>query len=140
MPKRLDNDTVRQQFIDAGYEPPADFKYKNNKTKYKMFDHLNNKHVKISYQTLKYNLKKGNRPTWSMLPFPQPEPEPERSVSVQKSPEERFYNKHASALQPFDDWAKSFIYRFFYKRTISKLTLKKDFIENILGLSVKKCA
>ena len=34
MPKRLDNDQVRQKFIAAGYVPDNDFNYKNNKQKH----------------------------------------------------------------------------------------------------------
>ena len=87
MPRRLDSDTVKQAFIDAGYQPASDFKYKNNKTKYRMFDYLNNKYVKISYQTLQYNLKKGHRPWWSVLPFQQTDPDDEQSDQpTQKSP------------------------------------------------------
>ena len=129
MPKRLDSNTVRQAFIDAGYEPPADFKYKNNKTKYRMFDYLNNKYVQISYQTLQYNLKKGHRPTWSMLPLPLPDEQLDEQPTqpTQKSPQERFYTKHSDVLISFDSGAKQVIYDQ-YKGTIQQLTRKRDFI------------
>ena len=128
MPRRLDSNTVRQAFIDAGYEPPADFKYKNNKTKYKMFDHLNNKYVTINYQTLQYNLKKGHRPTWSMLPFPSEPSQP--TQPTQKSPQERFYDKHSDELASYESWAKQIIYGL-YKSTIKRLTRKRDFTIDI---------
>jgi hypothetical protein len=69
MPRRLDNDQVRQKFIAAGYVPDNDFNYKNNKQKHRVYDILNNKFVKISLQTLDYNIKKGHRPLWEEPPM-----------------------------------------------------------------------
>ena len=64
MPKRQIGDEVKSLFIKAGFIPDNDFKYTNAKTKYRVFDILNNKYVKITPQTLKYNIKSGKRPLW----------------------------------------------------------------------------
>ena len=107
MPKRLSTNAVKQLFIDAGYELPADFKYKNSKIKYRVYDHLKDKWVKLSVQNLKYHVKKGNRPSWSELPLPPTQDDTQASLNplsgnrmllvvqpVQQSPLERFVNHH----------------------------------------------
>ena len=69
MPRRHDNDEIKQKFINAGFIPDNEFKYKNNKTKYRVYDILNNKYTRISLQQLDYNIKKGHRPLWEALPI-----------------------------------------------------------------------
>ena len=69
MPKRHDNEEVKQKFINAGFIPDNKFKYKNNKTKYRVYDILNNKYTRINLQQLDYNIKKGHRPLWEALPI-----------------------------------------------------------------------
>ena len=70
MPRRHDNDEIKQKFMNAGFIPDNEFKSKNNKTKYRVYDILNNKYTKISLQQLDYNIKKGHRPLWEALPIP----------------------------------------------------------------------
>ena len=64
MPRRLNTDDVRNLFIQAGFIPDNNFNYRNTKTKYRVFDVLNNKYVNITVQTLRYNIKTGKRPVW----------------------------------------------------------------------------
>ena len=56
MPRRLNEGEVRDLFIKAGFIPDNDFRYTNSKRKYRVFDILHNKYVKITPQTLKYNI------------------------------------------------------------------------------------
>ena len=69
MPPRLNHENVRNLFTQAGFIPDNDFNYRNTKSKYRVFDILNNKYVKISVQTLKYNIKTGKRPLWEEPPM-----------------------------------------------------------------------
>ena len=101
MPKRLNPESVKQLFIDAGYELSENFVYKNSKQKHRVFDHLNNKYVKISYQNLKYNIDKGHRPTWSDTPFaltPTPSTQASNTPST-PSAFDRFVKNHGDAMQ-----------------------------------------
>ena len=61
MPPKLDPEFVRQQFIKYGYRVPDDFKYTNNKAKYKMYDLVMKQYVTITYQLLKQLISRGNR-------------------------------------------------------------------------------
>ena len=98
MPRKLSTQVVKQMFLDAGYEVPADFSYRNSTVKYRVYDHLKDKWTSISVQQLKYHVKKGNRPSWTELPLPQPQ---NNVQPVQLSPLERFVNNHG-ALQNTD--------------------------------------
>ena len=69
MPRRLNAEDVRNIFIQAGFIPDNNFNYRNTKTKIKVFDILNNKYVRISVQTLKYNIRVGKRPLWEEPPM-----------------------------------------------------------------------
>ena len=69
MPPRLNPEIIRTLFTQAGFIPDNDFNYINAKRKYRVFDILNNKYVKISVQTLKYNIKTGKRPLWEEPPM-----------------------------------------------------------------------
>ena len=64
MPPRLNPENVRNLFTQAGFIPDNDFNYRNTKRKYRVFDILNNRYVRISVQTLRYNIKTGKRPLW----------------------------------------------------------------------------
>ena len=94
MPKRLDNDQVRQKFIAAGYVPDNDFNYKNNKQKHRVYDILNNKFVKISLQTLDYNIKKGHRPLWEEPPLPTLPEDEQQPQQSSNTPLDRFIRSH----------------------------------------------
>ena len=65
MPRRNNTEAIKNKFIAAGFIPGNDFRYKNNKTKYRVYDILNNKYVQMSLQTLDYNINKGHRPLWT---------------------------------------------------------------------------
>ena len=69
MPRRLNGDDVKQLFTQAGFIPDNNFNYRNTKAKIKVFDILNNKYVRISVQTLKYNIRVGKRPLWEEPPM-----------------------------------------------------------------------
>ena len=100
MPHKLSNQFVRQMFMDAGYELPADFVHRNCSTKYIVYDHLKDQWTSMSVNMLKYHIKRGNRPSWSELPLPPPQPQPQPpSQPMQQSPIDRFVNNH-HALQP----------------------------------------
>ena len=94
MPRRLDNDQVRQKFIAAGYVPDNDFNYKNNKQKHRVYDILNNKFVKISLQTLDYNIKKGHRPLWEEPPLPTLPEDEQQPQQSSNTPLDRFIRSH----------------------------------------------
>ena len=64
MPPRLNHENVRNLFTQAGFIPDNEFNYRNTKSKYRVFDILNNRYVRISVQTLRYNIKTGKRPLW----------------------------------------------------------------------------
>ena len=83
MPPRSNPESIKTLFHQAGLIPDNDFKYVNAKHKYRVFDILNNKYVKISVQTLKYNIKKGKRPLWEEPPMLSNE-DPEHLDSVQR--------------------------------------------------------
>ena len=95
MPRKLSTQVVKQMFLDAGYEVPADFSYRNSRVKYRVYDHLKDKYASLSVQQLKYHVKKGNRPSWTELALPiLQNPLPQNAQQMQQSPLERFVNKH----------------------------------------------
>ena len=59
MPKRLSTSVVKDLFTKYGYTVPYDFTYKNNTTKYRVYDEMNNKYVDLSLKQLQYMIKKG---------------------------------------------------------------------------------
>ena len=93
MPKRHDNEEVKQKFISAGFIPDNKFKYKNNKSKYRVYDILNNKYTRISLQQLDYNIKKGHRPLWEALPIPDAVEDNQNTTS--NDPLQRFIKSHS---------------------------------------------
>ena len=130
MPRRLDNDQVRQKFIAAGYVPDNDFNYKNNKQKHRVYDILNNKFVKISLQTLDYNIKKGHRPLCEEPPVPTlPEDEQQHS----NSPLDRFLRSHSKqeTLQtlPIEQQQQTFNS---YQQLRHNIMSKRNFIYNFV--------
>ena len=92
MPRRLNNEDVRQKFIAAGYIPDNNFNYQNNKQRHRVYDILNNKYTRISLQTLNYNIKKGHRPLWEAITIPEPQDDEQ---PVDNSPLQRFLRSHS---------------------------------------------
>ena len=92
MPRKLNQDDVRQKFIDAGFVPASNFNYRNSKQKHRMYDILKAKYVFISLQTLNYNIKKGHRPLWQ-APTLEPVQDSEQAPA-QLDPLTRFKNRH----------------------------------------------
>ena len=121
MPRKLDQNEIRQKFIEAGFIPDNSFNYRNNKQKHKMFDILNNKWTFISLQTLNYNIKKGHRPLWQ-----QPQPMHDMDDEVQdNSPLTRFKNKHQLPSElPVDEIFNQ------YQQLCSKIGKKQNFSWN----------
>ena len=138
MPRRLDSNTVKQMFIDAGYEPAEDFNYKNSKQKHRVYDHLNNKYVKISYQNLKYSISKGHRPTWSELPLPPPSTQASNTPST-PSPFERFVKNHSDALSVHHNTVQQIAFNT-YKQIMPKLNRKTDFTYNFVPIGYEERA
>ena len=91
MPRRLNNEDVRQKFIAAGYIPDNNFNYQNNKQRHRVYDILNNKYTMITLQTLNYNIKKGHRPLWEAITIPEPQNDEQ---PVDNSPLQRFLRSH----------------------------------------------
>ena len=54
MPRRLTTRQVKDLFAEYGYIVPDDFVYRNNKQKVRVYDEMNNVHVEMSLQKLKY--------------------------------------------------------------------------------------
>lgn len=69
MPRRLNVNVVRQMFLDAGYELPANFHYTNSKVHINVYDKFTNTNVRITVQQLKYKIAHEQRPQWHELPL-----------------------------------------------------------------------
>ena len=54
MPKRLNANDVKNEFIKFGYVLPNNFNYTNAKQKFRVYDERNEEYVNLSYQQLKY--------------------------------------------------------------------------------------
>ena len=59
MSKRLSTKDVKELFEKYGYSLSDDFKYKNNTTKYKVYDNYTNKYENLNLKQLQYRINKG---------------------------------------------------------------------------------
>ena len=121
MPRRLNNEDVRQKFIAAGYIPDNEFQYRNNKQKHRVYDILNDKYVYVSLQSLNYNIKKGHRPLWEAPGTSSSQPE---QVHPSNDPLTRFIRNHNIPISDPDVQQATFNY---YKDLRRKLARQKDF-------------
>ena len=59
MPKRLNSNTVKNLFEQYGYRIPDNFTYRNNTTKYTVFDEQLQRTVRLNYKNLQYRIRTG---------------------------------------------------------------------------------
>ena len=59
MPKRLNSNTIKNLFEKYGYRVPDDFNYRNNTTKYTVFDEQLQRTVRLNYKNLQYRIRHG---------------------------------------------------------------------------------
>ena len=59
MPKRLNSNTIKNLFEKYGYRVPDDFNYRNNTTKYTVFDEQTQRTVRLNYKNLQYRINHG---------------------------------------------------------------------------------
>ena len=56
MPKRFTTKEVKDLFADYGYIVPNDFVYRNSKQNIRVYDEMNDRHINLSVQKLKFNI------------------------------------------------------------------------------------
>lgn len=133
MPRRINPESVKQRFIEAGYLPTEGFQYKNKKQKLDVYDIFKRKYIKLSLQTLDYNIKTGKRPLWTEPLLINDENTQNITPTVhqtQQSPLERFTNSHKGNFEqlPLPEQQLTYnIYKFLRGRIMRKTEFVHEF-------------
>ena len=114
MPKRFTTKEVKDLFADYGYIVPNDFVYRNSKQNIRVYDEMNDRHINLSVQKLKYQTERAatKRPKYfdsDLLNLPLSDVE----IEATGSSFERWCEKQTEEFNELDDDYKQLAFEFY---------------------------
>ena len=133
MPKRLNSNTIKNLFEKYGYRVPDNFNYRNNTTKYTVFDEQLQRTVRLNYKNLQYRIRHG-RSEYQLPSFETEFANMGVSDNEQDKTEQtsfdRWLNKRSDVIQKYSDETQHSIFDQ-TQNLIKSLLKKQDFTIHI---------